>query len=208
MKCSSGYFILSKSLNSCHVRRFPQDDSRQHQPQQQYRSTHPPSSQDAGLQSTKRYCSRDSKRDFGSGQPPPPHRPRMDAFETATEPGGRTGPNNRERPGTNRPRSHNPYTHPSHPSTGPAFCQPITTVTASASVTVAVHPGMPGQSPTYPSYPSNDSYHTSEDVYTAPHFSDPHVPFEESNDGSKTEGLELQDLEYDTLNACHTRPSS
>ncbi|KAI7797728.1 protein patched homolog 1 [Triplophysa rosa] len=184
------------------------DDSRQHQPQQQYRSTHPPSSQDAGLQSTKRYCSRDPKRDFGSGHPPPPHRPRMDAFETATEPGGRTGPNNRERPGTNRPRSHNPYTHPSHPSTGPAYCQPITTVTASASVTVAVHPGMPGQSPTYPSYPSNDSYHTSEDVYTAPHFSDPHVPFEESNDGSKTEGLELQDLEYDTLNACHTRPSS
>ncbi|XP_056628539.1 protein patched homolog 1 isoform X2 [Triplophysa dalaica] len=184
------------------------DDSRQHQPQQQYRSTHPLSSQDPGLQSTKRYCSRDSKRDFGNGQPPPPHRPRMDAFETATEPGGRTGPNNRERPGTNRPRSHNPYTHPSHPSTGPAFCQPITTVTASASVTVAVHPGMPGQSPTYPSYPSNDSYHTSEDVYTAPHFSDPHVPFEESNDGSKTEGLELQDLEYDTLNACHTRPSS
>ncbi|XP_050973424.1 protein patched homolog 1 [Labeo rohita] len=184
------------------------DDSRQQQPPQHYRSTHLPSSQDAGPQSSKRYCSRDPKRDFGSGQPPPPHRPRMDAFETATEPGGCSGPNHRERSGAHRPRSHNPYPHPSHPSAGPAYCQPITTVTASASVTVAVHSGMPGQSPAYPSYPSNDSYHTSEDVYTDPHFSDPHVPFDKSSDSSKTEGMELQDLEYDTPNVCHRRPSS
>ncbi|XP_051949983.1 protein patched homolog 1 isoform X3 [Xyrauchen texanus] len=168
------------------------------------------SNTDAGPQSSKRYSSRDTKRDFGSGNPPPPHRPRMDAFETATEPGGRSGPNPRERPGAHRPRSHNPYSHPSHPSTGPAYCQPITTVTASASasVTVAVHSGIPSQSPAYPSYPSNDSYHTSEEVYTDSQFSDPHVPFDESNDGSKTEGMELQDLEYDTSNVCHTRPSS
>uniref|UniRef100_A0A672RQU5 Patched 1 n=1 Tax=Sinocyclocheilus grahami TaxID=75366 RepID=A0A672RQU5_SINGR len=169
-------------------------------PPQHYRSTHLPSSQDAGPQSSKRYCSRDPKRDFGSGHPPPPHRPRMDAFETSTEPGGCSGPNHRERSGAHRPRSHNLYTHPSHPSTGPSYCQPITTVTASASVTVAVHSGMPGQSPAYPSYPSNDSYHTSEDVYTDPHFSDPHVPFDKSSDSSKTEGMELQDLEYDTPN--------
>uniref|UniRef100_A0A672RRU6 Patched 1 n=1 Tax=Sinocyclocheilus grahami TaxID=75366 RepID=A0A672RRU6_SINGR len=173
-----------------------------------YRSTHLPSSQDAGPQSSKRYCSRDPKRDFGSGHPPPPHRPRMDAFETSTEPGGCSGPNHRERSGAHRPRSHNLYTHPSHPSTGPSYCQPITTVTASASVTVAVHSGMPGQSPAYPSYPSNDSYHTSEDVYTDPHFSDPHVPFDKSSDSSKTEGMELQDLEYDTPNVCHSRPPS
>uniref|UniRef100_A0A8C2KH50 Patched 1 n=1 Tax=Cyprinus carpio TaxID=7962 RepID=A0A8C2KH50_CYPCA len=166
------------------------------------------SRQDAGPQSSKRYGSRDPKRDFGSGPPPPPHRPRMDAFETATEPGGCSGPNHRERSGAHRPRSHNLYTHPSHPSTGPAYCQPITTVTASASVTVAVHSGMPGQSPAYPSHPSNDSYHTSEDVYTDPHFSDPHVPFDKSSDSSKTEGMELQDLEYDTPNVCHSTPSS
>uniref|UniRef100_A0A672RR63 Patched 1 n=1 Tax=Sinocyclocheilus grahami TaxID=75366 RepID=A0A672RR63_SINGR len=177
-------------------------------PPQHYRSTHLPSSQDAGPQSSKRYCSRDPKRDFGSGHPPPPHRPRMDAFETSTEPGGCSGPNHRERSGAHRPRSHNLYTHPSHPSTGPSYCQPITTVTASASVTVAVHSGMPGQSPAYPSYPSNDSYHTSEDVYTDPHFSDPHVPFDKSSDSSKTEGMELQDLEYDTPNVCHSRPPS
>uniref|UniRef100_A0A8C1J5P4 Patched 1 n=1 Tax=Cyprinus carpio TaxID=7962 RepID=A0A8C1J5P4_CYPCA len=161
--------------------------------------------QDAGPQTSKRYCSRDPKRDFGSGHPPPPHRLRMDAFETATEPGACSGPNHRERPGAHRPRSHNPYTHPSHPSTGPAYCQPITTVTASASVTVAVHSGMPGQSP---AYPSSDSYHTSGDVYTDPHFSDPHVPFDKSKDSSKTESMELQDLEYDPPNVCHTRPSS
>ncbi|KTG40807.1 hypothetical protein cypCar_00001933, partial [Cyprinus carpio] len=184
------------------------DEARQQQPPQHYRSTHLPSSQDAGPQSSKRYGSRDPKRDFGSGPPPPPHRPRMDAFETATEPGGCSGPNHRERSGAHRPRSHNLYTHPSHPSTGPAYCQPITTVTASASVTVAVHSGMPGQSPAYPSHPSNDSYHTSEDVYTDPHFSDPHVPFDKSSDSSKTEGMELQDLEYDTPNVCHSTPSS
>uniref|UniRef100_A0A8C1J680 Patched 1 n=1 Tax=Cyprinus carpio TaxID=7962 RepID=A0A8C1J680_CYPCA len=175
------------------------------QPPQHYRSTHLPGSQDAGPQTSKRYCSRDPKRDFGSGHPPPPHRLRMDAFETATEPGACSGPNHRERPGAHRPRSHNPYTHPSHPSTGPAYCQPITTVTASASVTVAVHSGMPGQSP---AYPSSDSYHTSGDVYTDPHFSDPHVPFDKSKDSSKTESMELQDLEYDPPNVCHTRPSS
>uniref|UniRef100_A0A8C1TDG6 Patched 1 n=1 Tax=Cyprinus carpio TaxID=7962 RepID=A0A8C1TDG6_CYPCA len=186
----------------------PYSVTRQQQPPQHYRSTHLPSSQDAGPQSSKRYGSRDPKRDFGSGPPPPPHRPRMDAFETATEPGGCSGPNHRERSGAHRPRSHNLYTHPSHPSTGPAYCQPITTVTASASVTVAVHSGMPGQSPAYPSHPSNDSYHTSEDVYTDPHFSDPHVPFDKSSDSSKTEGMELQDLEYDTPNVCHSTPSS
>uniref|UniRef100_A0A673MBF5 Protein patched homolog 1-like n=1 Tax=Sinocyclocheilus rhinocerous TaxID=307959 RepID=A0A673MBF5_9TELE len=189
---------LSARLEEVRIATGGRQGSRQQQPPQHYRSTHLPSSQDAGPQSSKRYCSRDPKRDFGSGPPPPPHRPRMDAFETSTEPGGCSGPNHRERSGTHRPRSHNLYTHPSHPSTGPAYCQPITTVTASASVTVAVHSGMPGQSPTYPSYPSNDSYHTSEDVYTDPHFSDPHVPFDKSSDSSKTEGMELQDLEYDT----------
>ncbi|XP_056319428.1 protein patched homolog 1 [Danio aesculapii] len=181
------------------------DDSRQQQPQQLYRS----SSHDAAPQQSKRYCSRDPKRDFGSGHPPPPHRPRMDAFETATEPGGHSGPNHRDRSGAHRPRSHNPYNpHPSHPSAGPNYCQPITTVTASASVTVAVHSGVPNQSPAYSSYPSNDSYQTSGDGYSDPHFSDPHVPFDESHDSSKVEGMELQDLEYDTANVCHTRPSS
>ncbi|XP_051964447.1 protein patched homolog 1-like isoform X1 [Xyrauchen texanus] len=184
------------------------DDSRQHQPPQHYRSNHLANSHDAGPQSSKRYSSRDPKRDFGSRHLPPPHRPRMDAFETATEPGGRSGPDQREHLGAHRPHSHNPYSHPSHPSIGPTYCQPITTVMASASVTVAVHSGMPSQSPAFSSYPSNDSYHTSEEVYTDPHFSDPHVPFDESNENSKTESMELQDLEYETPISCHTRASS
>ncbi len=178
---------------------------------------HLPSSQDAGPQSSKRYCNRDPKRDFGSGPPPPPaglhnrlpyplHRPRMDAFETATEPGGCSGPNHRERSGAHRPHSHNLYTHPSHPSTGPLLSAHHNGDSLGLSDGRRSF-GMPGQNPTYPSYPSNDSYHTS-DVYTDPHFSDPHVPFDKSSDSSNTEGMELQDLEYDTPNVCHTRPSS
>uniref|UniRef100_A0A3B4DT74 SSD domain-containing protein n=1 Tax=Pygocentrus nattereri TaxID=42514 RepID=A0A3B4DT74_PYGNA len=185
----------------------PPNYSQQRQ-QHRYRSGHPPRSQDVGPQSSRRQSNRDPKREAGSGHPPPPQRPRTDAFETANEAGGHFGP--RERLAGRRPRSHNPYPHPTHSASGPVYCQPITTVTASASVTVAVHSGMAGQSPGYPCYPSNDSYRTSEETYPDTHFPDPHVPFDESCHSAdpKAEGMELQDLEFHSPSDCHTRPSS
>uniref|UniRef100_A0AAR2JVB2 SSD domain-containing protein n=1 Tax=Pygocentrus nattereri TaxID=42514 RepID=A0AAR2JVB2_PYGNA len=186
----------------------PADARQQQRQQHRYRSGHPPRSQDVGPQSSRRQSNRDPKREAGSGHPPPPQRPRTDAFETANEAGGHFGP--RERLAGRRPRSHNPYPHPTHSASGPVYCQPITTVTASASVTVAVHSGMAGQSPGYPCYPSNDSYRTSEETYPDTHFPDPHVPFDESCHSAdpKAEGMELQDLEFHSPSDCHTRPSS
>ncbi|KAL7885043.1 hypothetical protein AOLI_G00078130 [Acnodon oligacanthus] len=150
----------------------PAEPRQQQRQQHRYRSGHPPRSQDVGPQSSRRQSNRDPKREAGSGHPPPPQRLRTDAFETANEAGGHFGP--RERSAGRRPRSHNPYPHSTHAASGPVYCQPITTVTASASVTVAVHSGMAGQSPAYPCYPSNDSYRTSEEIYPDTHFPDPH----------------------------------
>ncbi|XP_067600919.1 protein patched homolog 1 isoform X2 [Pseudorca crassidens] len=125
---------------------------------------------------------------------PPPYRPRRDAFEISTE--GHSGSSNRDRTGPRGTRSHNPR-HPAFTATGssvPSYCQPITTVTASASVTVAVHPP-PGPSrnprgglrPGYEDYPETDHGL----------FEDPHVPFNvrcERRD-PKVEVVELQDVE-------------
>ncbi|XP_032491876.1 protein patched homolog 1 isoform X2 [Phocoena sinus] len=125
---------------------------------------------------------------------PPPYRPRRDAFEISTE--GHSGPSNRDRTGPRGTRSHNPR-HPAFTATGssvPSYCQPITTVTASASVTVAVHPP-PGPSrnprgglrPGFEDYPETDHGL----------FEDPHVPFNvrcERRD-PKVEVIELQDVE-------------
>ncbi|XP_033267259.1 protein patched homolog 1 isoform X2 [Orcinus orca] len=125
---------------------------------------------------------------------PPPYRPRRDAFEISTE--GHSGPSNRDRTGPRGTRSHNPR-HPAFTAMGssvPSYCQPITTVTASASVTVAVHPP-PGPSrnprgglrPGYEDYPETDHGL----------FEDPHVPFNvrcERRD-PKVEVIELQDVE-------------
>ncbi|TNN28133.1 hypothetical protein EYF80_061719 [Liparis tanakae] len=83
----------------------------------------------------------------------------MDAFETATEAGAHCGAGgHREHSAGHRARSsHNPPPnhHPPHhrPNAAP-YRQPITTVTASASVTVAVHPApSSNQGPPAPSYP-------------------------------------------------------
>ncbi|KAK2841047.1 hypothetical protein Q7C36_012626 [Tachysurus vachellii] len=164
-------------------------DSKQ---QPHYRSTHPPHTQDTGPPLTRRHIGREPKRDAGPRQAPPPHRRRTDAFESASPYGSR------EHSATRQPYSHNTYSHSMHPGSGSTFCQPITTVTASASVTVAVHPGVPGQGAPYPCYPSSDSYPSSEETYARDtHFPDPHVPFTEQrySADSTMEGLELQDLE-------------
>ncbi|XP_052317746.1 protein patched homolog 1 isoform X2 [Oncorhynchus keta] len=151
-----------------------------------------------------------SKRDL---QSLPPARPRMDAFETATEAGGHYSSGghfgsggHRERSAGHRTRpSHNPrpnHHQPHHPNPNPAptYCQPITTVTASASVTVAVHSAPPPtQSPTssYPGHTAANSYHTAGGAEPVPAFQDPHVPVEVhiSRRGTKMEAMELQDVE-------------
>uniref|UniRef100_A0A7N9CVH7 Patched 1 n=1 Tax=Macaca fascicularis TaxID=9541 RepID=A0A7N9CVH7_MACFA len=132
---------------------------------------------------------------------PPPYRPRRDAFEISTE--GHSGPSNRDRWGPRGARSHNPR-NPASTAMGssvPGYCQPITTVTASASVTVARAPTAcppgPGRNPEglcpgYEGYPETDHGL----------FEDPHVPFHvrcERRD-SKVEVIELQDVE------CEERP--
>ncbi|CAB1320052.1 unnamed protein product [Coregonus sp. 'balchen'] len=142
-------------------------------------------------------------------------RPRMDAFETATEAaghyssGGHFGSaGHRERSAGHRTRpSHNPrpnHHQPHQPNPTPTYCQPITTVTASASVTVAVHSAPPPtQSPTssYPGHTAANSYHTAGGAEPEPAFQDPHVPLEVhiSHRGTKmeakVEAMELQDVE-------------
>uniref|UniRef100_A0A8C0W7H7 SSD domain-containing protein n=2 Tax=Castor canadensis TaxID=51338 RepID=A0A8C0W7H7_CASCN len=137
---------------------------------------------------------RDTPRE---GLRPPPYRPRRDAFEVSGE--GQCGPSPRDRSGPRGTHPHNPRSSTATGSSMPSYCQPITTVTASASVTVAVHPPpgptrnpRGGLSPGYQSYPETEHGL----------FEDPHVPFHvrcERRD-SKVEVIELQDVE------CEERP--
>ncbi|XP_041926269.1 protein patched homolog 1 isoform X1 [Alosa sapidissima] len=168
--------------------------------------------------------------------PPPPHRPRTDAFETATDPsaGGRfprDGPpaghgSRGQQPHHHRSRAHHQYQappHHSHPhphSSNPAYGQPITTVTASASVTVAVHsPSYPQPftlSDSYPRQPFQEAYSDSSSSsgsgsrHGSPSFQDPHVPSRDSyrHRRSHLEGMELQDMEYDAPSGRHRKSSS
>ncbi|XP_061116702.1 protein patched homolog 1 isoform X1 [Conger conger] len=177
-------------------------DHRQQQ-QQQPRPRPPGHHQEAGSQAPWRHSSRDSKREAGRAsrqqQQPPPPRPRMDAFETATETGGHFGSGSHSgssgHPGSGS-RSHPHSTHnPTFAAAaGPVYCQPITTVTASASVTVAVH------SPAYAPYPSSGGHHRSDPSDPNPPFQDPHVPFENrcTTGDCQQEAMELQDIECDT----------
>ncbi|XP_070257028.1 protein patched homolog 1 isoform X2 [Myotis yumanensis] len=133
------------------------------------------------------------------GLRPPPYRPRRDAFEISTD--GHFGPSNRDRVGPRGARTHAPR-HPAFTATGssvPSYCQPITTVTASASVTVAVHPPpAPGRHPRGGLYPGYEDYPQPDPGL----FEDPHVPFNVRCErrGSKVEVIELQDVE------CEERP--
>lgn len=133
------------------------------------------------------------------GLRPPPYRPRRDAFEISTD--GHSGPSNRDRVGPRGARAHTPR-HPVFTATGgsvPSYCQPITTVTASASVTVAVHPPpAPGRHPRGGLYPGYEDYPQPDPGL----FEDPHVPFNIRCErrGSKVEVIELQDVE------CEERP--
>lgn len=138
---------------------------------------------------------------------PPPSCPRMDAFEAATEPGNHHGSHShRERSAGHRGRSsHNHQSHhhppPLHLNPTP-FCQPITTVTASASVTVAVHQGpLSGLDPVSPhlGHAATDSYSSTGPEQPEPAFQDPHVPLYTYTGarGVQEEAVELQDLEFE-----------
>ncbi|XP_029365637.1 protein patched homolog 1 isoform X1 [Echeneis naucrates] len=169
---------------------------------------------DSGSGAAQRHSSRNPKSQR-HWQAPPPARPRMDAFETATEAGGHYGSHgHREHSAGHRVRSsHNPQPHhlPHHHPNPTPYCQPITTVTASASVTVAVHPApLPNQSPptsSYPGYTATDSYCPSG---PEPAFQDPHVPLETplGTRGVKVEAMELQDLEFEAADSYHGRRAS
>ncbi|NXU15240.1 PTC1 protein, partial [Pardalotus punctatus] len=132
------------------------------------------------------------KREAREGLRPPPYRPRRDAFEISTD--GHLGPSNKDRLG-HKARSHNVRSPAfgAAGAAGAAYCQPITTVTASASVTVAVHPALHSHSSRGASFPSYEGHHDAGHAA----FEDPHVPFnvrcERRN--SKVEVIELQDVE-------------
>uniref|UniRef100_A0A8C8HEF1 SSD domain-containing protein n=1 Tax=Oncorhynchus tshawytscha TaxID=74940 RepID=A0A8C8HEF1_ONCTS len=164
-----------------------------------------------------------SKRDL---QSLPPAGPRMEAFET--EAGGHYGSGghfvsggHRERSAGHRTRpSHNPrpnHHQPHHSNPAPTYCQPITTVTASASVTIAVHStSPPTQSPTssYPGHTAADSYHTARGPEPEPAFQHPHVPLEVHTGcrgtkmDTKEEAMELQDVECEAAESdCDKRAS-
>ncbi|XP_027889849.1 protein patched homolog 1 [Xiphophorus couchianus] len=180
---------------------------------------------DSGLQhgNTQRNCSRDP-RGQQHWQASPPAQPRMDAFETATEAGGHhTSRSYREHSaGHSNHSSHNsqPHHHQQHHHHLPhqhtnnaPFCQPITTVTASASVTVAVHPvpfSTQGPASSFPEYTGTDSYYPSGPEESESAFQDPHVPLYTHTGGreAKVESVELQDLELEAADTNHGQQAS
>ncbi|MEQ2167376.1 hypothetical protein GOODEAATRI_003611, partial [Goodea atripinnis] len=180
---------------------------------------------DSGFQHgiTQRNGSRDP-RGQQHWQASPPAHPRIDAFETATEAGGQHGSRSyREHSaGHSAHSSHNsqPHHHQQHHHHLPhqntnnaPFCQPITTVTASASVTVAVHPApFSGQGPvsSFPEYTATDSYCPSGPQEPEPAFQDPHVPLytHTGTREAKVETVELQDLESEAAERNHSRWAS
>ncbi|XP_046520156.1 protein patched homolog 1 isoform X3 [Equus quagga] len=174
-------------------------EARHHPPSNPQQQPHP----DSGSLPPGRPGLQPRREPLREGLWPPPYRPRRDAFEISTE--GHSGPGNRDRVGPRGARSHNPR-HPAFTATGssmPSYCQPITTVTASASVTVAVH-APPASGPGPSRNPRGGLYPGSEDYPETDHglFEDPHVPFNvrcERRD-SKVEVIELQDVE------CEERP--
>lgn len=124
---------------------------------------------------------------------PPPYRPRLDAFETAHEGHSRLGNNDQSSYRSHFHRTRNP-TFTANGVSAPTYCQPITTVTATASVTVAVHPPIPSQN-AFGGYPHYEEYSETK----AGAFVDPHVPFDASyKRDSKVEVLELEDDECET----------
>ncbi|NXL75801.1 PTC1 protein, partial [Leptocoma aspasia] len=178
--------IVEATENPLFARSTVVQPEARHQPSPRLQANPEPSTQQPWHQG------RQPKREAREGPRPPPYRPRRDAFEISTE--GHSGPSSRDRLG-HKPRSHSVRSPAfgAAGAAGAAYCQPITTVTASASVTVAVHPALHSHSSRGASFPSYEGHH---EAGHAP-FEDPHVPFnvrcERRN--SKVEVIELQDVE-------------
>ncbi|NWV49487.1 PTC1 protein, partial [Daphoenositta chrysoptera] len=178
--------IVEATENPLFARSTVVQPEARHQPTPRLHSSAEPSAQQPWRQG------RQPKREAREGPRPPPYRPRRDAFEISTE--GPSGPSSRDRSGP-KARSQNVRSPAfgAAGAAGAAYCQPITTVTASASVTVAVHPALHSHGSRGASFPSYEGHH---EAGHAP-FEDPHVPFnvrcERRN--SKVEVIELQDVE-------------
>ncbi|NWW11692.1 PTC1 protein, partial [Oreocharis arfaki] len=178
--------IVEATENPLFARSTVVQPEARHQPSPRLQSNPEPSTQQPWRQG------RQPKREAREGPRPPPYCPRRDAFEISTE--GHSGPSNRDRSGP-KARSHSVRSPAfgAAGAAGAAYCQPITTVTASASVTVAVHPALHSHSSRGVSFPPYEGHH---EAGHAP-FEDPHVPFnvrcERRN--SKVEVIELQDVE-------------
>ncbi|KAM6364404.1 protein patched homolog 1-like [Pluvialis apricaria] len=162
------------------------------QPETRYQSSpRLQSNPEAGTQQARNQ-GRQLKWETREGLRPSPYCPRSDAFEILAE--WHSGPSNRGCLG-HKAHSHNMRSpvFGAMSASGPAYCQPITTVTTSASVTVAVHPVMHNHNSW------GGSFLFSEGYYEADHGSseDPHVPFDVwyERRNSKLEVLELQDVE-------------
>ncbi|XP_064261865.1 protein patched homolog 1 isoform X2 [Passer domesticus] len=179
--------IVEATENPLFARSTVVQPEARHQPSPRLQPNPEPSAQQPWHQG------RQPKREAREGPRPPPYRPRRDAFEISTE--GHPAPSSsRDRLG-HKARSHSVRSPAfgAAGAAGAAYCQPITTVTASASVTVAVHPALHSHSSRGASFPSYEGHH---EAGHAP-FEDPHVPFnvrcERRN--SKVEVIELQDVE-------------
>lgn len=116
---------------------------------------------------------RQPKWETTEGLWPHPYCPCRDTFEISAE--RQSGPSNRGCLG-HKAHSHNMRSpvFGAMSASGPAYCQPITTVTASASVTVAVHSVVHNHNSWGGSFLSYKGY------YEADHgpFEDPHMPFD------------------------------
>ncbi|XP_040977374.1 protein patched homolog 1-like isoform X5 [Aquila chrysaetos chrysaetos] len=135
---------------------------------------------------------RQPKWETTEGLWPRPYCPCRDTFEISAE--WHSGPSNRGCLG-HKAHSHNMRSpvFGAMSASGPAYCQPITTVTASASVTVAVHSVVHNHNSWGGSFLSYKGY------YEADHgpFEDPHMPFDVwyERRNSKVEVIKLQYVE-------------
>ncbi|NXA91971.1 PTC1 protein, partial [Melanocharis versteri] len=178
--------IVEATENPLFARSTVVQPEARHQPSPRLQQNLEPSAQQPWHQG------RQPKREAREGLRPPPYRPRRDAFEISTE--GHSGPSSRDRLG-HKARCHSVRSPAfgAAGAAGAAYCQPVTTVTASASVTVAVHPALHSHSSRGASFPAYDGHREPGHVP----FEDPHVPFnvrcERRN--SKVEVIELQDVE-------------
>uniref|UniRef100_A0A8B9YXR5 SSD domain-containing protein n=1 Tax=Buteo japonicus TaxID=224669 RepID=A0A8B9YXR5_9AVES len=135
---------------------------------------------------------RQPKWETTEGLWPHPYCPCRDTFEISAE--RQSGPSNRGCLG-HKAHSHNMRSpvFGAMSASGPAYCQPITTVTASASVTVAVHSVVHNHNSWGGSFLSYKGY------YEADHgpFEDPHMPFDVwyERRNSKVEVIKLQYVE-------------